>query len=166
MTKPRKKFTFAGKEYSFIDRGYDEHYTVPINALKSILESGKVRAVCTGKYTDDYAYDAERKFCRGEVPVSEVLNYVTDRTFAKPSNLYFDAKRKLIRYCPMQSLGFNITEIPDLDKINAEFDKAAIEDRHLRNRQVPSLRRRNPLHAPNMELLGLNRRPEPDSFES
>lgn len=102
----RIKKSFAGIEFSGIVKN-ETHIGVPRNILRKILNSGKVKCVCTGRYTDDYAGDNDRNFDRGEVPASDLLEYLGESAWV----LYLNPTDNKIRFCPMQSLGYDITEV-------------------------------------------------------
>lgn len=105
----RTRFTFAGVEFSGFKSGNDR-ITVPTNALRKILESGRVRCHRNHYYTDDYAGDAANNFGKGMVQPSEL---VSDLELGKPWICAIDLEQKpvTIRYSPMQSLSYTVYEV-------------------------------------------------------
>ncbi len=65
--------TFAGVTTTPTPRGM-----IRIPALIKILRSGRVALTCRGKYTDDYAYDNDRKFARGQADALELAADIAD----------------------------------------------------------------------------------------
>lgn len=67
------RMTFAGVAFKTT-----KHSKVRKPALIKILRSGKVKVVCCGKYTDDYAWDAAINFGRGELPPEGITGLADD----------------------------------------------------------------------------------------
>ena len=65
--------TFAGLTFKTSKRGLIRKPTVV-----KLLRSGKVHVVCTGRYTDDYAFDAAYNFCKGGLSPEAVLKLADD----------------------------------------------------------------------------------------
>lgn len=54
------RITFAGVTFATTSTG-----RIPLPALLKILRSGRIDLRCSGRYTDDYAWDAQTNFGRG-----------------------------------------------------------------------------------------------------
>lgn len=63
---------------TFQQTGDFHHVTIPIPALLKILASD-VPVRCIGEYTDDYSYDADRRFGIGSRTSAEVAQMVRER---------------------------------------------------------------------------------------
>lgn len=106
----RKTTNFAGITFSGIVKD-EKHLGLARPILVKILESGNVKCHCTGKFSDDFAGDSAENFQRGEVEIKTLMDELNElkQLKAAPFILHLNTETKVIRFCPYQSIGFDIS---------------------------------------------------------
>ena len=78
MRYPTRKVTLnihgleiKAQQRQYAPDSWSEYITIPRNIFRKVVALGpeKVRVVCRGIYTDDYAFDAAYNYQKGDVPL-------------------------------------------------------------------------------------------------